>query len=89
MAWGNSVTIAEFATADQAQKTAAGTAKSWPGPAWPAIGDIGGSEAWQTTLPVDKKTGGPPAKLTVFSTGRFMILSSLPPGALSDLAPPP
>ncbi len=83
MAFGNAVTIAEFAT--PAAAASAATAISAADKAWKPIPSLAGTPAWEADQPTDeglKPSGG---KIIVQARGRFLLLSTLPAPVLAEL----
>jgi hypothetical protein len=80
MAYGNAVTIAEFGDEQQAQQAAAAIGKTR---GWQQADAVGGRQAWKGRIPQDYSLDL--GYVTVFATGRLVVMSSLPDGATQQL----
>lgn len=83
MAFGNAVTIAQFASAAQAQQTAAGIGARR---GWRPLKLPDGSPAWSAPMPTDEVITQSYGAIVVFARGPYVVLSSLPAAATAQIA---
>jgi hypothetical protein len=84
MAYGNALTIAQFATPDQARQAAKGASRNG---GFHQLRNFGptGAIAYQADQPTDESLDNSLGKITIFTHDRFVIMSSLPDEAMALL----
>ena len=82
MAFGNALTLAEFASPEQANRAAQAIGQS---KGWRVLDKRPGHLAWQADQPTDEVMAESLGKVTVFATGPFLILSTLPDSAVDQV----
>lgn len=87
LAWGNAVTVAQFATPAAAAQTVAAIRQGADRvPAWTAAKLPGGRSVWQTPQPKDETVDASFGSVFLFAAGRHVVFSSLPPDASATLS---
>ena len=82
MAYGNSVNVVEFPTADEALKTARAMGQTG---GWHAVQPIAGLAAWQRDQPTDENMPVSLGKVTLIARDQFLLMSTLPMEATVEM----